>query len=247
MGKFYSALISATDVTQRATSISNWIDSLEGFSSTVVTYSASGSVFTSAKITLDDTNIEVLFGIVANTINGTIVYVKNGDIKLLPDNKKGPSGAVADIYIGAYIDENCRFLSIRQRQALNESNGVEVLYLTTSTGNNLIGYGKNDTGTSGSTIDSRDILDVSSLVFEDVDDSARIPYKYTNMFPYVASAGTIDFITKGFFVDGNQYKQFETEALRECSTVTLLSTQSLPTGNCVALGAHCLAPLDDEE
>ncbi len=246
MGKFYSTLISATDVTQRATSISNWIDNLEGFSSTVVSYSSSGSVFTSAKITLDDTNIEVLFGIGANNINGTTVYVKNGDIKLLPDNKKGPSGAVADIYIGAYIDENCRFLSIRQRQALNESNGVEVLYLTTSTGNNLIGYGKNDTGTSSNPIDSRDVLDVSSLVFEDVDDSARVPYKYTNMFPYVATAGTIDFTNEAFFINGG-YKKFATDALKECSTVTLLSGQSLPTGNCVALGVHCLAPLDEEE
>ena len=245
MGKFYSTLISSTDVTQRATSISNWINDLDGFTSTVVSYSSSGSVFTSAKITLDDTNIEVLFGIVANTINGTIVYVKNNGTTLLPDNKKGPSGAVADIYIGAYIDENCRFLSIRQRQANNESNGVEVLYLTTSTGNNLIGYAKNDTGTSTSPINSRDILDVSSLVFEDIDYSARIPYTYTNMFPYVATAGTIDFTNEAFFVNGGM-RAFSTDVLKECSTVSLLSTQSLPTGNCVALGAHCLAPLDDE-
>jgi len=246
MGKFYDAAITTTDPIARATSISEWFNNLDGVSSELIDYTYSGNTYKSANITIDGTDIEMLFGLLNNRVGTSVVHAYNGEAALISDYYiTGTDGTVTDAKLYAYIDDNCILLSAFQSNSYNPSDvGIQVVYLKTSDNKHLVGYTALSNAITGRNVD---FADISLLTYEDVDDTARIPYKYTNMFPYVAAAGTIDFITKGFFVDGNQYKQFETEALRECSTVTLLSGQSLPTGNCVALGAHCLAPADEEE
>lgn len=246
MGKFYDATINATDPTVRATRISEWFNNLDGVSSELIDYTYSGNTYKSANITIDGTDIEMLFGIKSNSVGTSLSHAYNGANVLMEDASfNAYDSAVTDAKLYAYIDDNCIVLSVYQGNTYNPvDSGIQIVYLKTMNNKHLVGYVRLTNATTGRNVD---FADMSLLTFEDVADTARVPYKYTNMFPYVAAAGTIDFITKGFFVDGNQYKQFETEALRGCSTVTLLSGQSLPTGNCVALGAHCLAPLDEEE
>lgn len=243
MGKFYSASIAVTDATARVTSISNWFNNLEGVSSELVDYTYNSVTVRAAKITIDDTDIEILFGLVPSHYGTSIVHVFNTeDKKLIPDScETGNDGTTTNAQLYAYIDDNCVLLSLYQSNTYNPTtNGFQVVYVKTSDDKHLVGYFR------FSARNSDMYADMPTLTFEDVDDSARVPYNYTNMFPYVATAGTIDFTNEAFFVDGNNVRAFSTEALKECSTVTMLSTQSLPTGNCVALGAHCLAPLDDE-
>ena len=244
MGKFYTAAISSMDPTARATSISEWFNSLDGVSSEVIDYTYSGNTYKSANITIDGTDIEMLFGLLNNRVGTSVVHAYNGEAALVSDYYiTGADGNVTDAKLYAYIDDNCILLSAFQSNSYNPSDvDIQVVYLKTSDNKHLVGYTALSNAITGRNVD---FADISLLTFEDVDDTARVPYKYTNMFPYVATAGTIDFTNEAFFVNGTGYKSFITEALKECSTVTLLSTQSLPTGNCVALGAHCLAPLDE--
>lgn len=240
MGKFYSAKFTVEDSTARITSISNWFNALDGITSEVIDYEFNNNVYKAAKITIDNTPIEVLFGAKPAKVSHTIVYAKNGDIYLV-NNTAGSEDRVGTVNTYAYIQENMVLISVKNMKnyGLGANNGIEILYLKTSENKYLIGYYRNGTGD--------DFVDVSSMTFEDVTDTARVPYKYANMFPYNAEAGTIDYTVGGIFVDGAQFKHFKTEALVECSTVSLLTTQSLIIGNCIALGTHCLAPLDMEE
>ena len=244
MGKFYNAVIDTTDPIERAISISEWFNNLDGVTSELIDYTYSGNTYKSANITIDGTDIEMLFGIKNNSVGTSVSHAYNGSTVLIPDfYKSGSDSAILPAKLYAYIDDNCILLSAFQSNDYNPAeSGIQVIYLKTSDNKHLVGYITLSYDTTGRNVE---FADISLLTFEDVDDTSRIPYKYTNMFPYTAIAGTIDFINQGFFIDGNSYKKFETDALKECSTVVLLSTQSLSTSNCVALGAHCLAPLDD--
>lgn len=246
MGKFYSATVATTDVTQRITNISNWFNNLEGVSSEVVDYRYNDVSFKAANISIDNSNIEILFGICVSDIGITVCHVKNGeDVNLISDNYiTGATQRVTEAKLNAFIDNNCIMLSVFQGNDYNPSeNGVEVVYIKTTNNKYLVGYQILTNGTTGRHVS---YTDISNLTFEDSEDSVRIPYTYTNMFPYTAAPGTIKFADEALFVNGNGYEAFSTEALKECSTVSLLSTQSLLSMNCVALGAHCLAPLDNE-
>ncbi len=246
MGKFYSAAIATTDPLERVTSISEWFNNLEGISSEVIDYTYNNATYKSANITIDGTDIEMLFGILNGRLGTVVVHARNGETTILPDSyENGADGRVLPAKLYAYIDDNCIVLSVFQANDYNPSdNGIEIVYLKTLDNKNLIGYIVLSYDTTGRYVD---FANISSLTFEEVTDTSRVPYKYINMFPYNAEAGTIDYTIGGIFVDGAQFKHFKTEALVECSTVSLLTTQSLIIGNCIALGTHCLAPLDMEE
>ena len=109
--------------------------------------------------------------------------------------------------------------------------------MLTDAGKTLIGYGGNTTNT--------EMVDISTLTFEDVTDTARIAYTYTNMFPYEADSGSLDFLAQAYFVNGG-VRKFTSTILKECSTVSILSTGSMPNPLPFhfAIGAHCLVPLD---
>lgn len=245
MGKFYTAAISTTDPIARATSISEWFNSLDGISSELIDYSFSGSIYKSANITIDGTDIKFLFGIVANRVGTSVAHAYNGTTVLLTDSSvNGADSAVTDAKLHAYIDDKCIVLSVYQGNTYNPADsGIQMVYLKTTDDKHLVGYIRLTNATTGRDVD---FADMSLLTFEDVDATSSVQYKYTNMFPYVATAGTIDFTNEAFFINDG-YKKFATDILKECSTVSILSTQSLPTGNCMALGAHCLVPLDEEE
>ena len=141
----------------------------------------------------------------------------------------------------SYIEDGCIFLSCCQLNI----NGFEILYVKTRDNKYLIGYNTSRLNPNLSPY----MVDISSLRFEEVSDTVRSPLSYANMFPFYAVEGTVDFLNQAYFKNGNGLKMFETDVLKECSTVSLLSTVSLPSplNNHLALGAHCIVPLDDEE
>lgn len=244
MGKFYTANFTVEDPTSRATSISEWFNNLDGITSELVDYEYSDSTYKAARITIDNTPIEVLFGVDTTNANSTVVYAKNGDIYLidntLPSSSDSGIGAV-NTY--AYIHENIILIGVKymKNNISDANNGVEILYLKTSENRYLIGYYRNGTNDG--------FVDISSMTFEEFADSSRTPYSFVNMFPYVATPPSLDFLTKVYFKNGLDYVSFTSDILKSCSEIPLLETASLPDplGAHIAIGAHCIAPVDIDE
>lgn len=234
MGVYTTATITTTNPSERANSINEWFNSFDGISSSIDDYVYNDIEYSGAKISINDTNIEAFIGFNSSSVGKCAIYVKNGDVVLL-HHEVNENGIINNT-LHAYIDENCILLASSQT-----GNGFEIVYTKTIENRYLIGYYK-IAGTSSVTIG-----DISNLVFEDVSDTARIPYSYSNMFPYQAVQGTIDFLAQAYFVDASGMKSFTSEILKECSTVTKLSTVSLPEplNNHLSIGAHCIVPLDD--
>jgi hypothetical protein len=237
MGKFYNAEITATDPQEIAASVSNFFNDLDGITSEVIEYTYNSNTYYTADIKIDGTDIEMYCGCRENLI--FLTKLINGDITYLSDATNGHSDPPTTI-VSAYINDDCIMLYCYNKIRFTY-NGIEVMYVKTSDNKNLIGYYRNTVSAN-----TYNFFDISNLTFEDLDDSARIAHTYTNMFPYEAIAGTIDFLAQSYFVN-NGTRKFQSNLLRECSIVTLGSTASLPDGNYIALGAHCLAPLDEEE
>jgi hypothetical protein len=247
MGKFYDASVSVTDPAERATSISNWFNNLEGISSEVIDYEYDDNTYKAANIVIDGTDISILFGIKSDAVGTSVVHAYNGEDKVLISDTyaTGNDGNTTAAKLYAYIDDNCIMLSVCQSNST--ANGVEIIYVKTADNKYLVGYYRHST-------QNVYFVDISSLTFEEINDSARLIHSYTNMFPFAAILGQVDFLNQAYFVQANPgvsnaYKSFKVDILKECSTVTLLSTVSLPypLNNHLAIGAHCIVPLDDEE
>lgn len=242
MGKFYSAKFTVEDSTARITSISNWFNALDGITSEVIDYEFNSNVYKAAKITIDNTPIEVLFGAKPAKVSHTVVYAKNGDIYLV-NNTAGSEDKVGTVNTYAYIRENMVLISVKNMKnyATGANNGIEILYLKTSENKYLIGYYRNGTDDG--------FVDISSMTFEELSDSSRTPYTYANMFPYTATSPSLDFLTKAYFKNGLGYASFTSDIIKSCSVMPLLETASLPDplGPHMAIGAHCIVPVDIDE
>ena len=248
MGKIYSARITDTDPEIRANMINNFFDQLDGISAEIDEEVLSDLNYHMSTITIDGTDVVAKYGISSSTsTRRTALKVIDGSKTLIPN-----SDAYAIQYYGtndyvdvkAYIDEKMVLLYINEPSAsMENSNGFELIYLKDVNGNkNLIGYVQLLAATNIYLYD----IGTNLFYFEDESDNARIKYTYTNMFPYVAIGGTIDFLAQSYFVNSG-IRKFQSNFLRECSTITIGSTASLPDGNYIAIGTHCLAPLDEEE
>ena len=237
MGVYSTATLPTASVSSRVNSMSEWFDALDGVSSEVDTYTYNSEEYTGAKITLENTLIEVFFGLKTSDDKDTVIYVKNGETFINGPINRTDSGSSSNVILNAYIENGCILLSGRHVGF----GGFEIVYTTTTESRNLIGY-------NSTSIYEANIADISTLTFEDTEDSARIQYTYTNMFPFYAVSGSLDLLSEGYFVNGG-VKAFVSDILKECSTVSLLSTASLPRplNNHLAIGAHCIVPLDDEE
>lgn len=245
MGVYDRGLITTTDVSQRVASITAYLNNLNPepanpiISAETVTESLISNTYIGTAFSFPGTEISGFFGYWTSDVTRSTTYLKKGNTYLIsPVNRAYTQ--YNEVVINSYVDSRCLYIAIND---LNQNHaGIELVKLLTSDSKVLLGY--KELATIAAEV-TNEVADISALVFENLADTSRIPHTYTNMFPYVATAGTIDFTNEAFFVNGG-VKAFSTDTLKECSTVALLSTQSLPTGNCVALGAHCLAPLDDE-
>lgn len=242
MGKFYSNSISSSDPTTRINSLSEWFNNIEGISSEVIDYEYNDVEYTAAKITIDNTPIEVLYGVKTLDYNVSIIHAKNGDISLVDDTSKG-YGTTSNIYLYAYVHEDKAVLiSVgTPSDTLAASNCIELLYVKTNDNTGLIGYKYH--------ADNNSFVDISSMTFENIDDTSRAQYTYANMFQYTADAPYFDFLSEAYFKNSLNYKSFTSNVLKECSTISLLATASLPDplGQHIAIGAHCVVPVDVEE
>lgn len=228
----YNNVVISTEYEDRINSLVNYLNNLNGISAEVAEETFEDVDFKGALFSIDGTNIQGYFGY-NSTITTTCTWLKNGDIYLLSQRKLG-SGTAGNLTIHSYIEDGCLLISLYDSHDSEDS--IEFALVRTTNSSNLIGYKR---------FDSAAFQDISELIFENILDTARIQYTYTNMFPYSAVVGTIDFLAQAFFVN-NGIRKYTTTILKECSTVTLLSTASLPAplGNHIALGAHCIAPVE---
>ena len=239
MGVYNTLEITSSNPSDRIGGIQEFFGSIEGITSTVDEYTNEGVTYSAVKInipTIENTSIELLFGTTSDDILNTIVYIKNGDRYLLSPTVDEASGTAGNIKVHSYIDDDCKMLTVCQLG----NNGFELVYTKTDNNRYLVGY--NATKLTNNTIG---YVDISTLNFEDRDSISGIVYTYTNMFPYTAPAGYIDFLGQSYFVNGGERK-YVVDILRECSTVALLDSPTLNDGRFVALGTHCLAPVEDE-
>ena len=236
MGVFDRAIFSTSE-SERIASLIAYLNNLNSEESTIIsaeegTLEISGTTYTGVSFELAGTDISGFFGY--NGLSNTACCLKNGNNDLIPDTAESDSSKT-NLAVNTYIDNNCIYIAINDLHA--DKTGLEFVLLNISESKTLIGYKELNI--------ADEVADISTLVFEDISDTARVQYTYTNMFPYVAISGTIDFLAQSYFINGG-VKKFQSNLLRECSTVTIKSTVSLPDGNYIALGAHCLAPLDEE-
>ena len=235
----YDNAIYTTSESERINSLIGYLNNLNTDELTVIsaesgTLEISGNTYTGASFSLTGTNISGFFGY--SGLTATACYLKNGDNYLIPETARSYTGDT-NLSVHSYVDKDCVLISIND---LNSSRtGLEFVLLNTSDSKRLIGYKE--------LLTDFQYVDISTLVFEELSDASRTQFSYTNMFLYAASIGKLDYLGQAYFVNGNNLKKFTADILRECSTVTLLSTASLVDGNWIALGAHCLAPLDSEE
>ena len=233
----YNRAIFSTSESERIASLISYLNNLNSEESTIIsaeegTLEINGTTYTGVHFELASADISGFFGY--NGLSNTACCLKNGNNDLIPDTAESDSSET-NLAVNTYIDDNCIYIAINDLHA--DKTGLELMLLNISSSKVLIGYKELDT--------ADEIADISTLIFEDISDTARVKYTYTNMFPYAAISGTIDFLAQSYFVNGG-IKKFQSNFLRECSIVTIKSTASLPDGNYIALGAHCLAPLDEE-
>lgn len=241
MGVFGSTIFSNGDANERASLLANYLNQLDGITAETETITVSTNSYIGVKFTIDEINITGFLGYNSGCTD-TAAYIKNNNIDTYlygPAVSGNNYQRWTDVKIYYYLDDNIKIINVG-----DVMNGyrlkIQLMSVTTTTSTKLVGYRAETGGT--------DIfLDISTLTFEDPLSNSRAAYKYTNMFPYYALPGTIDFVASGFFTNNSGFKKYICESMRECSTVGLLSTQALFVGSHLAIGTHCLVPIDEEE
>lgn len=229
----YNTVSIDTDLEDRVNSLVSYLNNLDGVTAELASETVSGENFTGALFNIADTSVNGFFGY-NHILRSTYIWVKNGESYLVPASAKG-GNAPGILTIHSYIDEGCIMVCMYDSHYNND--GLSLALIKMNDNSRLVGYSR---------LSSAAFVDISTLTFEDVNDSARVQYTYTNMFPYSAAPGTIDFLAQSCFVN-NGTRRYICELLKECSTVSLLSTVSLPSplGNHVAIGAHCIVPITE--
>lgn len=237
MGVYNNIRITTTDFNQRVGSLVNYLNGLDGVSAVEATEEIEDVSYIGALFSLQNTAISGFFGYKENDLENVALWLRNGTDSLVDIFASDTEDTVSDLSIHSYIDDDCIIFSIKDLDS--DRNGLEVVLTNVNNNFTLVGYYEIN--------GSSDFVDISLLTFENIDDMARIPYTYTNMFPYAADIGTLDFLGQSYFIN-NGIRKFTSKVLKECSTVTLLSTASLPSplNNHLAIGAHCIVPLDEE-
>ena len=229
----YNTVSINTSFSDRVNSLVNYLNNLDGVSAELASETVSGEEYTGAAFSLANSSVNGFFGY-NGTLRSTYIWVKNGESYLVSAAVRGGNTS-GTLTIHSYIDEECIMVCMYDSHYNND--GLSLALIKMNDDSRLVGYSR---------LSSATFADISALTFENISDSSRIQYTYTNMFPYSAAPGTLDFLAQSCFVN-NGTRRYICELLKECSTVSLLSTVSLPSplGNHVAIGAHCIAPITE--
>ena len=241
MGVYDKILIDTYDVSQRATLMAAFLNNFDRISAEVYEYELDSTTYTGVKFTIDGSEIEGFYGY-TDSCYYSAGYFVNGDIEYIAPFAAGRRDEIQGaMRIHAYSDEKCVMISIKDNSAWRC--GIEMIFINDNESKPIVGYYKYPAVNGGTAT----YTDISNLTYECTTDVTRTQCTYTNMFPYTAPAGTLDFLAQSYFINDG-VKKYTSKLLKECSTMDLLSTASLPSplGNHLAIGAHCLAPLDDE-
>lgn len=243
MGVYDNTLITTTNQAERSAEIVAFLNTVSGVTAEEATVSISDTDYLGAKFTFENNKLEGFYGY-SGDCRYTGIYLKdilNDEYLISPvSGGNNYSSAVGNVKIHVYTniandEQNATLIQIAdQLEAYTYKMEVMSLHID---GDVLVGYATT----------SHTYTDISSLTFKNISLNNGVTYSYTNMFQYTSVSGSLDYLGQAYFVNGNNLKKFTTDILRECSTVTLLSTASLSDGNWLAIGAHCLAPLDSEE
>ena len=235
MGVHNRVVIDDTTASSRIDSLIQFLNNTDGITAEAKTEEISSDNYDGVLYAFDGADILCFFGYKTGGLLHTACWVKNGENTIYGPVTNGNDFVdPTDLAINTYISDECKIVSIND--ASTSRGGLETILIGINNAQ-LIGYGGNTT--------IAELVDISSLTFKDVADTAGIQYTYANMFPYAANAGTLDFLAQSYFVNGG-VRKFTSTFMMECSTVSLGSTVSLtnPLGNHLAIGAHCLVPLD---
>lgn len=244
MGVYDNTLITTTNISDRIDDLVAFLNTVSGVVAEKETVSISSADYLGAKFTIEGGKLEGFFGYNSSNIRFSGVYLKDvlNDAYLINPTSGGNNYASggANTKVNVYTnvvdgEQNATVIHIADTASAYT---VKIEVASLHIDNNIL---------AGFVLASHEYTDISSLTFKNITTNNGVLYSYTNMFPYAASIGKLDYLGQAYFVNGNNLKKFTTDILRECSTVTLLSTASLVDGNWIALGAHCLAPLDSEE
>lgn len=227
----YNTVSIDTGLEDRVNSLVNYLNNLDGVTAELASETVSGEEYTGAFFSLANSSVNGFFAY-NGTLKSTYIWAKNGESYLVSASVKGGNTS-GTLTIHSYIDEECILLCMYDSHYNND--GLSLVLAKMKDDSKLVGYSR---------LSSAAFADISSLIFENIVDPSRIQYTYTNMFPYSAVPGTIDFLAQSCFIN-NGTRRYICELLKECSTVNLLDTVSLPAplGNHVAIGAHCIVPV----
>ena len=237
MGKYYTEKITTTSPSDRASTMVAWLNAIDGITAEAYEYEYDSTTYGGGKILIDNTNIEIFIGFHPNAVGFSLMFSKLGDTNLTFKQANG-GGTEVGLNLNVYISEDCILFS-----ACQNANGFELIRVKADDDTTLVGYGTNlDTWYSS----LKYIGDIHDLTFKDESNLDSVSYTYTNMFPYEAEIGSVDFIVQGYFVNSSNLKVYTSSLLKECSTTSLLSTVSLPDplGSHITIGAHCIVPVD---
>lgn len=244
MGTYYDTNIYGNNLTEINTNIVNYLNNIEGISAELYDDIASDKTYYGFVIRYNDSNLEIFLGRSTDSFVITRSWVKNGDVYIsgpydTTGSIDGLNWCSLKIYVdGTFILFNACYISNRGGTP-NGLGACNSAFITMENSDKLIGYYPG--------VSTKEIQDISTLIFENINDPARIQYSYANMFPYTANSGTLDFLAQSYFTN-NGVRRYTTKLLKECSTVNLLSTVSLPDplGNHLAIGEHCIVPITVE-
>lgn len=151
------------------------------------------------------------------------------------DSEYGSGQSATRKYIlTQYRDDNLIILWITPCNGSSYKDENSVCIMKMTNGNSVYWTGKN----------GQDILSNNENIVN-VDNNSV--YKINNMFNFEARTGYLDFISHSSFLIGNT-KAFASTDIYDCTTVNFGDTLSLKDGaNFLAIGAHSMVRLDDEE
>ena len=235
MGVYDSISISTgVSIEQWTSTLADFLDSFDDIFASTSSETVDSVEYTGVEFSINDTTISGFVGWNASEQRHKYFRLNNGDI-LLMGGARQKTLYMDGVDAKVYDDTGCTVVSIGDTHF-----GFEFMLADVGE-TKIVGYYEKPNN-------YKNFVDISSLTFEGVSDVLRVACTYTNMFPYEANSGTLDFLAQAYFVN-NSVRRYTSKALKECSTVILLSTVSLPTplNNHLAIGAHCIVPLDDEE